>query len=151
MNSKAPDAEPSKKGISIFIRHERLIDSDIRLDILIHSADTKEILPPRQEPAMSAPQFRINCIESEISKRATSGDLFKKSVILFIRDILILSARLDMAACAQQEPQYTGRCWFFGVVMKEVPSILDHENLNGSFSLSIYSAGSGRVKSSRRV
>jgi len=54
--------------------------------------------PPSQEPP--APQLMITC-----GLKATVG----KAPFLLM---LILSASEDVGPWAQQEPQYTGMCWF---------------------------------------
>jgi len=66
-------------------------------------------LPPWQEPATCPPQLRMNC-----TARLTSTPRPRRA-------ILIRSASDESAPCAQQLPQYWGRCWFRFLVTSDLP------------------------------
>merc|ERR1719326_286899 len=92
--------------------------------------------PPWQEPAISAPQFRMYWIDKLISGPPTPA---------FIRWILMRSPNAERAPCAQQEPQYCGMCWLRLCVTHEVPFIFDQSQLSGIASTSTYVCGRGSL------
>ena len=66
-----------------------------------------------------------------------------------LRAILMRSASALMAPCAQQLPQYCGRCWLRLFVRSTFPSTFPHEKLSGSAESSTYSCGLGLLTLSR--